>query len=83
MTAVRHTSLPPQVSTKLTNEELKSYAKAGKVAEEVIGSIRTVVKFGGETKEAKRFSSIIRAFLSNSEYRIIIMLPNDGGHMNE
>jgi len=42
------------VSTKLTNEELKSYAKAGKVAEEVIGSIRTVAAFGGETKEAER-----------------------------
>ena len=48
------TSLPPQVSTKLTNEELKSYAKAGKVAEEVIGSIRTVAAFGGEMKETKR-----------------------------
>ena len=81
MTAVRHTSLPPQVSTKLTNEELKSYAKAGKVAEEVIGSIRTVAAFGGETKEAKR-CGIMHTFLSNSEYRVIIMVHNDGGHMN-
>ena len=47
-------SLLLQVSTKLTNEELKSYAKAGKVAEEVIGSIRTVAAFSGETKEADR-----------------------------
>ncbi|KAK2184056.1 hypothetical protein NP493_285g02000 [Ridgeia piscesae] len=45
------------VSTKLTNEELKSYAKAGKVAEEVIGSIRTVAAFGGETKEAERYNN--------------------------
>ena len=43
-----------QVSTRLTNDELKSYAKAGKVAEEVLGSMRTVAAFGGEKVEADR-----------------------------
>jgi len=36
------------------NREQKEYASAGAVAEEVLSSIRTVVAFGGEYKEAKR-----------------------------
>ena len=40
--------------TGATTEELKAYAKAGAVAEEVIGSIRTVVAFGGQNKELDR-----------------------------
>jgi hypothetical protein len=34
--------------------ELKAYAKAGAVAEEVLGAIRTVVAFGGQDKECER-----------------------------
>lgn len=34
--------------------ELKAYAKAGAIAEEVLGSIRTVVAFGGQDKECNR-----------------------------
>ena len=34
----------------LTSKELKAYAKAGAVAEEVLGSIRTVTVFGGQKK---------------------------------
>jgi len=37
--------------------ELKAYARAGAVAEEVLGAIRTVVAFGGEQKECKRSAS--------------------------
>ena len=40
--------------TEVTTNELKAYAKAGAVAEEVISSIRTVVAFGGEKKECER-----------------------------
>eukprot|EP00117_Sycon_ciliatum_P020475 scpid51571/ scgid2117/ Multidrug resistance protein 1A; ATP-binding cassette sub-family B member 1A; MDR1A; Multidrug resistance protein 3; P-glycoprotein 3 len=36
-------------------KEQDAYAKAGAVAEEVLSSIRTVVAFGGETKEADRY----------------------------
>uniref|UniRef100_UPI003AAEE747 bile salt export pump n=1 Tax=Centroberyx gerrardi TaxID=166262 RepID=UPI003AAEE747 len=40
---------------RLTGQELKSYAKAGAVADEVLSSIRTVAAFGGEEKEAERY----------------------------
>ncbi|XP_067300623.1 bile salt export pump [Pseudorasbora parva] len=40
---------------KLTGRELKAYAKAGAVADEVLSSIRTVAAFGGEHKEAERY----------------------------
>ena len=38
----------------LTSQEQKQYASAGTVAEEVLSSIRTVIAFGGEKKEAAR-----------------------------
>ncbi|GAB0100061.1 multidrug resistance protein 1-like [Sergentomyia squamirostris] len=41
---------------RYTDQETKSYAAAGSIAEEVFNSIRTVVAFGGEEKEAKRYA---------------------------
>lgn len=41
----------------LTSKELTAYAKAGAVAEEVLSSIRTVVAFGGQEKEIKRYTN--------------------------
>ncbi|KAE8299344.1 Bile salt export pump ATP-binding cassette sub-family B member 11 [Larimichthys crocea] len=41
---------------QLTGRELKAYAKAGAVADEVLSSIRTVAAFGGQEKEAERSS---------------------------
>ncbi|XP_062972497.1 bile salt export pump [Elgaria multicarinata webbii] len=40
---------------KMTGRELKAYAKAGAVADEVLSSIRTVAAFGGERKEVERY----------------------------
>ncbi|XP_068936293.1 bile salt export pump [Petaurus breviceps papuanus] len=40
---------------KFTGKELKAYAKAGSVADEVLSSIRTVAAFGGEKKEVERY----------------------------
>ncbi|XP_007494388.2 bile salt export pump isoform X1 [Monodelphis domestica] len=40
---------------RLTGRELKAYAKAGSVADEVLSSIRTVAAFGGEKKEVERY----------------------------
>ncbi|KAM6934651.1 bile salt export pump [Xenentodon cancila] len=40
---------------RLTGRELRAYAKAGAVADEVLSSIRTVAAFGGEEKEAERY----------------------------
>lgn len=41
--------------TRLTQNELNSYAKAGSIAEEAISSIRTVFAFNGAQKEHKRY----------------------------
>ncbi|XP_069877571.1 bile salt export pump isoform X2 [Dipodomys merriami] len=41
--------------SKFTDLELKAYAKAGSIADEVISSIRTVAAFGGEQKEVRRY----------------------------
>lgn len=43
---------------RLTGKELKAYAKAGAVADEVLSAIRTVAAFGGEEKEAERYVAI-------------------------
>lgn len=40
--------------SKFTAYELKAYAKAGSVADEVLSSMRTVAAFGGEKKEVER-----------------------------
>jgi ATP-binding cassette subfamily B (MDR/TAP) protein 1 len=44
------------IQSKLTTDEQASYAKAGKVAEEVITNIRTVMAFGGQQKEIDRYA---------------------------
>ncbi|XP_034042603.1 bile salt export pump-like [Thalassophryne amazonica] len=41
---------------RLTGQELKAYAKAGAVADEVLSAIRTVAAFGGEEKEVQRYN---------------------------
>ncbi|XP_059872613.1 bile salt export pump isoform X2 [Delphinus delphis] len=40
--------------SKFTDHELRAYAKAGAVADEVISSIPTVAAYGGEEKEVER-----------------------------
>ncbi|CAH1796934.1 unnamed protein product [Owenia fusiformis] len=45
------------VNSVLTNVELKAYAQSGKIAEEVLGSMRTVAAFGGEKKECERYNN--------------------------
>ena len=51
LTACKYT----QLLSVFFSREQKQYAKAGAVAEEVLGSIRTVVAFGGERKEYHRY----------------------------
>ncbi|CAF5100723.1 unnamed protein product, partial [Rotaria magnacalcarata] len=45
-----------RVIVKYTAKEIQSYSKASAVAQEVLGSIRTVTAFGGQKKEEQRFS---------------------------
>ena len=49
---------------KLTVREQNAYASAGAVAEEVLSSIRTVVAFGGEEKEAERLDGRKPSFVA-------------------
>ncbi|XP_073533538.1 ATP-dependent translocase ABCB1 [Phyllobates terribilis] len=44
-----------KILSAFTNKELTAYAKAGAVAEEVLAAIRTVIAFGGQDKEIKRY----------------------------
>lgn len=45
-----------KIMATMSSKELSAYAKAGAVADEVLSSIRTVVAFGGERKECKRYN---------------------------
>ncbi|XP_078094662.1 ATP-dependent translocase ABCB1-like isoform X2 [Mustelus asterias] len=44
-----------KLTVSFTNLEMTAYAKAGAVAEEVLGAVRTVVAFGGQKKEIERY----------------------------
>jgi ATP-binding cassette subfamily B (MDR/TAP) protein 1 len=61
------------ISSRLAKKELVAYGIAGAIAEEVLSSIRTVIAFGGQVIEVKRYTSnlvyaksinVKRAFLS-------------------
>ncbi|KAM4874400.1 ATP-dependent translocase ABCB1 isoform 1-T1 [Thomomys bottae] len=45
-----------KVLSSFTDKELLAYAKAGAVAEEVLAAIRTVISFGGQSKELERYN---------------------------
>ena len=54
----RPTPPPPlQLVALASASEVKAYARAGAIAEEVLGAIRTVVAFGGQNKECERLVS--------------------------
>lgn len=44
-----------QLQATISGQEANDYSKAGGIAEEVISSIRTVIAFGGQEKELKRY----------------------------
>lgn len=48
---------PEQILSTFSDKELAAYAKAGAVAEEALGAIRTVIAFGGQNKELERSGS--------------------------
>ncbi|KAL6846425.1 hypothetical protein ACP4OV_023873 [Aristida adscensionis] len=61
-------SSPPVVSaaamllfvSKLSNRSQMAYAEAGKVVEQTIGSIRTVVSFNGERRAIDRYYEFLK-----------------------
>jgi len=54
--------------TTLTEKELSAYAKAGAVAEEALSAIATVVAFGAEDKEVKRYKKHACLGVSNCSF---------------
>ena len=53
------TSVLGKIQAKLTMKELAIYALSGGMAEEIISAIRTVVVFGGQEKESRRFQEAL------------------------
>ncbi|NP_001265699.1 ATP-dependent translocase ABCB1 [Cavia porcellus] len=45
-----------KILSSFTDKELSAYAKAGAVAEEALAAIRTVIAFGGQSKELERYN---------------------------
>ncbi|XP_048489395.1 multidrug resistance protein homolog 49 [Plutella xylostella] len=45
--------------TRSSTKEMNAFSKAGKQAEEVLKSVRTVVAFGGEDKEVERYKGLL------------------------
>lgn len=43
------------LTSKVATKELDAYGSAGSIAEEVLSSVRTVVAFGGQSKETGRY----------------------------
>ncbi|CAF3582027.1 unnamed protein product [Rotaria sp. Silwood1] len=50
-----------RITATMTSQELKAYAKAGAIAEEVFSSIRTVFAYNGATYELKRYEKHLRS----------------------
>ncbi|KAK9877119.1 hypothetical protein WA026_016865 [Henosepilachna vigintioctopunctata] len=57
------------LSTKLSKKESDAYGSAGSIAEEVLGTIRTVLAFGGESKEMERYDSNLIHAKKNNIFR--------------
>lgn len=48
-----------QFQSKLTTKEQDSYGNAGNLVEEVLNAVRTVVSFGGQSKESERYDNFL------------------------
>ena len=50
-------------------DEMRTYGKAGAIAEEVLSSIRTVTAFGGQQKEVDKYSAEVVTARKNGIFR--------------
>ncbi|PNF40555.1 hypothetical protein B7P43_G07604, partial [Cryptotermes secundus] len=71
------------ISSRLAKKEMQAYGLAGSIAEEVLSSIRTVIAFGGQDSEVKRYKAnliyakninVKRGFLSGLGFGILWFL---------
>lgn len=66
-----------QLSTKFSKQELEAYGAAGAIAEETLGSIRTVVAFEGQEKEFYRYQKhLITAQNNNIRKNLFAAISN-------
>lgn len=66
------------MSTKFSQQELEAYGSAGVIVEEVLSSIRTVVSFGGQEKEMKRYNEHLVTAKNNNIKRSIFNAASNG-----
>ncbi|XP_065886381.1 ATP-dependent translocase ABCB1-like isoform X2 [Dysidea avara] len=60
------------LNLKFTRNEQTQYATAGAIAEEVIGSIKTVIVFGGQEKEVGRYGQLLKGAQRSGVWKGII-----------
>ena len=65
-------ALLAQLQTSLAEKESVAYARAGAIAEEVLSGIRTVVAFGGQSKELERFAGNLTGARTSGILRSIL-----------
>eukprot|EP01135_Chromosphaera_perkinsii_P004635 Nk52_evm28s292 gene=Nk52_evmTU28s292 len=63
---------------KMTIQEQESYAKAGNVAQESLGNIRTVAAFNGQKRESQRYKSFLTEALAMNIKKGVILGGNVG-----
>ncbi|XP_044766756.1 ATP-dependent translocase ABCB1 [Coccinella septempunctata] len=62
-------SIVSVLSTKLAKKESDAYGSAGAIAEEVLGTVRTVLAFGGQEKEIERYDGNLIFAKKNNIFR--------------
>lgn len=60
------------IQTKLALKEQTEYSKSGTVAQEALANVRTVMAFGGQDKEVKRYEDGLVYALRASRRRVIL-----------
>ena len=58
-----------KIMTSVSKDETEHYAAAGSLAEEVLSSVRTVVAFGGQEKEAEKYAVELKSAQKNAFVR--------------
>ena len=58
-----------RIMTTVTRDEIDNYGAAGAVAEDVLSAMRTVMAYGGQEKELKRYSAELNSARKNTFIR--------------
>uniref|UniRef100_A0AC35U4S4 Multidrug resistance protein 1 n=1 Tax=Rhabditophanes sp. KR3021 TaxID=114890 RepID=A0AC35U4S4_9BILA len=66
------------LSKKFIQKEMQLYGKAGSIAEEVIGGVRTVISFNGQQREIDRYSVNLRGAAKEGTLKGALISGNMG-----